>query len=260
MLKVLKYSFYDLIRSRWAFIYMAFYLVLTVSLLLISGNVSKVTISLMNIILMLVPLIASMFGIMYYYNSREFTELLLAQPIQRTAIFFGQYLGIALSLSLSLIIGIGAPFLIYGFFETGDLQNISMLLIVGIFLSFIFSGIAYFIGLCHENRIKGFGLSILSWLFFAVIYDGLFLLILATFNEYPLENFAIGASMFNPIDLSRILILLKLDISALMGYTGAVFNHFLGNATGMTTAFMVLTAWVIVPAWGLGLVAKRKDF
>jgi Cu-processing system permease protein len=97
MLKVLKYSFYDLIRSRWAFIYMAFYLVLTVSLLLISGNVSKVTISLMNVILMLVPLIASMFGIMYYYNSREFTELLLAQPIQRTAIFFGQYLGIALS-------------------------------------------------------------------------------------------------------------------------------------------------------------------
>ena len=57
----------------------------------------------MNVILLLVPLIATMFGVMYYYNSREFTELLLAQPIPRRHIFIGQYLGIAGSLSIILI-------------------------------------------------------------------------------------------------------------------------------------------------------------
>ena len=68
----------------------------------------------MNIIVVLTPLIGTIFGVMYYYNSREFTELLLAQPIRRTDIFLGQYLGVAISLSLSISLGVGLPFLFYG--------------------------------------------------------------------------------------------------------------------------------------------------
>nr|AWJ66132.1 nitrous oxide reductase maturation transmembrane protein [uncultured bacterium] len=214
----------------------------------------------MNIILVLVPLIATMFGVMYYYNSREFTELLLAQPIRRTDIFLGQFLGVAFSLSLSLLIGVGLPFLWYGIFTSIAIFNFLTLIVVGVFLSFIFSAIAFFIALKNENRIKGFGLAILTWLFFAVVYDGLFLLLLAMFSDYPLENFAIGASMFNPIDLSRILILLKLDISALMGYTGAVFNQFLGNYVGLLTAFALLITWIIIPTFAIKVVAAKKDF
>ena len=214
----------------------------------------------MNVILVLVPLIATIFGIMYYYNSREFTELLLAQPIRRTHIFLGQYLGVATSLSLSILVGVGLPFVFYGIFSSSEIWNYFTLLAVGVFLSFIFSAIAFFIALKNENRIKGFGLAILVWLFFAVIYDGLFLLVLAIFSDYPLEQFALGASLFNPIDLSRILILLKLDISALMGYTGAVFQKFLGSGLGLGMAFLSLIAWVLVPVWGIQLVAGRKDF
>lgn len=260
MFKILKYSFYDLMRSRWTYIYCIFYFVFALSLLVLSNDLSKVTISLMNVILLLVPLIATMFGVMYYYNSREFTELLLAQPIRRRDIFLGQYLGVALSLSSSLLIGIGLPFIFYGIFASSEILNFTTLIITGIFLSFIFSAIAFFIALKNENRIKGFGLAIVAWLFFAVIYDGIFLLLLSFFNDYPLENFAIGASMFNPIDLSRILILLKLDISALMGYTGAVFQKFLGTGLGMSVSFLVLLLWVGLPVWGIKRVALRKDF
>ncbi len=39
----------------------------------------------------------------------------------------------------------------------------------------------------------------------------------------------VGLSALNPIDLSRILILLQLDVSAMMGYTGAVFKDFFGT-------------------------------
>lgn len=260
MNKILKYSFYDLMRSRWAFIYTGFYLALTISLLALSGGTDKVVISLMNVILVLVPLIATMFGVMYYYHSREFVELLLAQPLRRSAIFLGQYLGIALSLSLSLAIGIGLPFLAWGIAGTPEQGQFLSLLVVGILLSVIFSALAYLIALRNENRIKGFGLAILVWLFFAVIYDGIFLLALSLFNEYPLENAAMGATLFNPIDLSRVLILLELDISALMGYTGAVFRKFLGTATGMALAFTTLLLWVALPSWGIRFLSERKDF
>lgn len=260
MFKILKYSFFDLMRSRWTLIYAAFYMLFTVSLLWLSTDLSKVIISLMNVILILVPLIATMFSIMYYYNSREFVELLLAQPIKRSDIFLGQYFGIASSLSLSLLIGVGLPFLFYGVFYSAEIFNFFTLLIVGVFLSFIFSAIAFYIALKNENRIKGFGLAILVWLFFAIIYDGIFLLLLVYFNDYPLENFAIGTSMFNPIDLSRILILLKLDISALMGYTGAVFQKFLGSGSGIIVSVGVLLLWVGVPTFWIKRTAGKKDF
>ncbi|MBK7408199.1 MAG: ABC transporter permease [Saprospirales bacterium] len=260
MNKIFQYTLFDLIRSRWTLFYLGFFLLLTIVLLAFSGDVSKVIISLMNVVLILCPLIATMFGVMYAYNSREFTELLLAQPIPRTSIFWGQYFGLGVSLSLSILIGIGGPFLFYGLFASSEIWNFFILIVIGVLLSLIFSGLAFLIALRNENRIKGFGLAILTWLFFAVIYDGLMLLLMVIFREYPLEPLALSLSLFNPIDLSRILILLKLDISALMGYTGAVFQKFLGTGLGISIALFVLLGWVGLPAFAIRQVAGRKDF
>lgn len=79
-------------------------------------------------------------------------------------------------------------------------------------------------------------------------------------QEYPLDKFSLIATMFNPIDLSRILILLKLDISALLGYTGAVFQQFFGTNLGMLSSFSVLLLWVIFPVWRIAYKSKKKDF
>lgn len=260
MIKILKYSFYDLMRSRWSYVYFAFYLALGFVLLFLNNDVNKAIITLMNIIIVLTPLIGTIFGVMYYYNSKEFTELLLAQPIKRSTIFMGQYLGISISLTLSLILGLGIPFLIYGLFMSSAIFDFSLLLLVGTLLNFIFVALAFNIALSNENKIKGFGYAILMWLFLAVIYDGLFLISLVVFNEYPLDNYALIATMFNPIDLSRILILLKLDISALLGYTGAVFKKFFGTNFGLIISLLVMIIWVILPVWRINGKLKKKDF
>jgi Cu-processing system permease protein len=260
MLKILKYSFYDLMRSRWSYVYLAFYLLLGVVLLFLNNDLSKAIITLMNVIIVLVPLIGTIFGVMYYYNSKEFTELLLAQPLKRSSIFMGQYLGVALSLSMSLIMGLGLPFIFYGLFKSSVIWDFSLLLITGTFLTFIFTALAFNIALSNENKIKGFGYAILLWLFLAVIYDGLFLMSLILFEDYPLDKFSLVGSMLNPIDLSRTLILLKLDISALLGYTGAVFKKFFGTNFGLILSFFVLSIWVFLPLLRIAISSKRKDF
>ncbi len=260
MLKILKYSFYDLLRSRWSYVYFIFYLFLGFVLLFLNNDMNKAVITLMNIIIVLTPLIGTIFGVMYYYNSKEFTELLLAQPIKRSKIFIGQYLGISLSLTLSLVLGLGIPFMIYGLSKSTAIFDFSLLILVGSFLNFIFVALAYNIALSTENKIKGFGYAILLWLFLAVIYDGLFMISLITFNEYPLDKFSLFATMFNPIDLSRILILLKLDISVLLGYTGAVFKDFFGTKTGSFLSFLVLCLWVILPLARMKMKLRKKDF
>lgn len=260
MFKILKYSFFDLMRSRWSYVYFGFYLLLGIVLLFLNNDLSKAVITLMNVIIVLVPLIGSIFGIMYYYNSREFTELLLAQPLKRSTIFLGQYLGVALSLSMSLILGLGIPFVFYGLFKSSAIWDFTLLLITGTFLTLIFSALAFNMGLSNENKIKGFGYAILLWLFLAIIYDGIFLMSLIVFEDYPLDKLSLAGIMLNPIDLSRTLILLKLDISALLGYTGAVFKQFFGTSLGLLISFTMLSIWVVLPIWRIVYKSKKKDF
>ena len=247
-------------RSRWSYVYFAFYLLLGTVLLFLNNDLSKAVITLMNVIIVLVPLIATIFGVMYYYNSKEFTELLLAQPLKRSTIFLGLYLGVALSLVMSLILGLGLPFVLYGLFKSNAIWDFSLLLITGAFLTFIFTALAFNIALSNENRIKGFGYAILLWLFLAIIYDGIFLMSLIFFEDYPLDKLSLVGTMLNPIDLSRTLILLKLDISALLGYTGAVFKQFFGTNYGLIVSICMLITWVVLPIIRIIYKSKRKDF
>lgn len=247
-------------RSRWSYVYFAFYLFLGIILLFLNNDLSKAVITLMNIIIVLVPLIGTIFGVMYYYNSKEFTELLLAQPLKRSTIFLGQYLGVALSLCMSLILGLGLPFVFYGLFNSNAIWDFSLLLITGAFLTLIFTALAFNIALSNENKIKGFGYAILLWLFLSIIYDGIFLMTLILFEDYPLDKLSLVGTMLNPIDLSRTLILLKLDISALLGYTGAVFKQFFGTNYGLIVSVIMLTTWVILPVLRIVYKSKRKDF
>ena len=147
----------------------------------------------------------------------------------------------------SVVLGLGIPFLIYGLTASGQIWNFVTLLVNAVFLTFIFTALSVTIALLNTNKLKGFGYAILVWLFFAVIYDGILMVTLLWFSDYPIDTYAMVASLLNPIDLSRMMILLKLDISALLGYTGALFQKFFGSQLGLVISTMTLIIWVIVP-------------
>ncbi len=260
MMKVFKYSLYDMVRNRWMILYFGFFLALTFSLLLLSNDIPKLIISLTNVILALTPLIGILFGAMYYYNSSDFIKLLLAQPLSRKSIFIGLYFGLALSLCISLVAGVTIPLLFYGIMSSQELGTFIILLLMACTLTIVFSLLAFIIAMKNENKIRGLGIAIFMWLFFAIIYDGIFLLLLSTFSDYPLENLTIGLTSFNPVDLARILILLKLDISAMMGYTGAVLQKFLGSQLGYVFIISVLFIWIVLPFRWMVNLGMKKDF
>lgn len=260
MLKIFKYSFYEMIRSRWVFIYSAFYLIATMALLLLSNDLSKVLISLTNIIIVLTPLIGILFGTMYYYNSKEFMQLLMAQALSRWSIFAGMYLGLAIALCSSIFVGVALPLIFYGILGSPDVLIFILLLSMSFALSIIFSLIAFLIAMKNDDKVRGLSISIFVWLFFAIIYDGIFLLLLLGLREYPLDKLTISMIVCNPIDLARILILMKLDMSAMMGYTGAVLSKFLGRGLGMFVVSTSLILWTIIPLWLLKRIGAKKDY
>jgi Cu-processing system permease protein len=257
--KIIRYSFYDILRSWWVGLYGLFFLAVTSTLLYFSGDFTRALVSLLNVVLLLVPLISTVFGTMYFYNSREFTELLLAQPIKRTHIFLGQYLGLAISLIVSFCLGTGLAFVLYA----GTLQesrHLFMLMLCGSLLTAIFTGISFLVSVSFDDKIKGFGIAMVIWLCAAVIYDGLFLTFLVVFDDYPLEKASVGITLFNPIDLSRILILLRLETAALLGYTGAVFEKFFGTLQGTLVSFAALVLWIVLPLLWFIRKVSHKDF
>ena len=260
MIKIFKYSLYDMIRNRWMFYYMGFFLILTTALLFLSSELTQVIVTLTNIILAITPLIGILFGIIYYYNSKEFIELLLTQPVTRRSVFAGVYLGLASSLGLSLFIGVSLPLLFYGILASELLGSYLTLIFLSILLSIIFSIIAFIIAIKFDNKVRGFGTAICLWLFFALLYDGIFLILLIFFKEYPLDNLTIALSMLNPIGLARTLIILQLDISAMMGYSGAVIKKFLGSSTGSFMISTVLLIWTCLPMYLMLRRSDKKDF
>jgi len=135
-----------------------------------------------------------------------------------------------------------------------------VLALCGTLLTFVFTGLAVWIATRFEDRLKGFGAAILLWLAFAIVYDGVVLVIAGAFADYPLERAMITLMMLNPVDLARVLMLLRLDVAALMGYTGAAFERFFGSGAGAALALTALLAWWAAPV-ALGLRAfRRKDF
>jgi Cu-processing system permease protein len=134
-----------------------------------------------------------------------------------------------------------------------------MMIAMGLFLSVVFVSIAMLAASFSRDKAKGIGLSILLWLYFSLIFDALVLFFLFQFQDYPLEKAMIALSFLNPIDLGRIQILLQMDISALMGYTGAIFREFFGNNTGILLSFVGLIIWIIFPLMVSVRKFKSKD-
>lgn len=257
-LKIIKYELVDVLRNKWLIFYALFFLIVTDGLFRFGGGGGKVIISFINIMLFIIPLVSLIFGTIYVYNAREFIELLLSQTVNRRMLFRGMYFGLALPLVLGFVAGVGAPFLLHDRGAHGEM--LGLLLSAGALLTLIFVALAFLIAVKFEDRARGLGVTIMLWLVFAVLYDGAVLMASFVFADYPLEKPMLAISLLNPIDLARILLLLKSDFSALMGYTGAVFRAFFGSGLGLGITSVALLVWMAAP-YHLGARAfAKKDF
>ncbi len=259
-MKITRYQLRDVLRSRWILLYGVFFLLLTDLLFRFGGSGERVILSLLNVVLIGIPLVAVVLGAMYLYASREFTELLLAHPVRRRSLFLGLFGGLALPLSAAFALGVALPYLAHGGAVGGGFVPLLFLVGTGVALTLIFTALAFLVAVVTEDRIRGLGLCLGAWIAFAVVYNGLVLMAIYLLGDYPIEKPVLALSMLNPVDLARILLLLEFDVSALMGFTGAVFRDFFGSTGGRVAAAAALLAWLAVP-FGLGMRSfGRKNF
>jgi Cu-processing system permease protein len=242
MFKISKYVLYDILRNKVVLAYTVFLFVVSMSLFQMEENSSKAVLSLLNIVLIVVPLVSMVFSTIHWYNSYEFIELMLTQPISRKKVLWSEYTGISSSLVTAFLVGVGIPVIIYNFNSTG-----LALLLIGSLLTWVFTSLAFFASVRSKDKARGIGAVLLLWFYFALIYDGLVLSVLFAFSDYPMEKVTLLLSSLNPIDLGHIYLMLQMDVSALMGYTGATYKEFFGSHLGLLYTLGIMLVWIVVP-------------
>jgi Cu-processing system permease protein len=86
MKKIIKYVIIDILRNKIMLAYTGFLLLISLSIFNLEDNSAKGLLSLLNIILIIVPLVSMLFSAIYVYNSSEFLELLV-KPVYRVNCF-----------------------------------------------------------------------------------------------------------------------------------------------------------------------------
>lgn len=254
MIKLLKYVALDIVKNKIVLAYAIMLALFSWSAFGLEDNANKGVLTVLNIILLTVPLVSVLFATIYVYNSSEFIELLVSHPVKRSMIWKALFTGLSGSMVLAYLLGAGIPIMIFA-----ESATAMIMLLAGSFLTVIFVAIAFLSSIITRDKAKGIGVSIMLWLYFALLFDGLVLFLFFQFSEYPIEKAIVALSAFSPIDLCRILILLQLDVSAMMGYTGAVFKNFFGTNLGLVLSAVLLLLWVAVPFYMSLAKFKRKD-
>lgn len=242
MNRIVKIIFLDILKNKIVLAYTLILAILSWSSFGLEDNSAKGLLTILNVILFTVPLVSILFATIYLYNSSEFIELLLSQPVKRKKIWLSLFLALSLSMIAAFFLGAGIPLLINAPDSIGF-----MMIIIGCLITVIFVALAFLSSIITRDKAKGIGISIMTWLYFALLFDGMVLFLLFQLSEYPIEKAMVMVTALSPIDLARIQILLHLDVSAMMGYTGAIFKDFFGTSIGLILSFLLLCLWIIVP-------------
>lgn len=240
--RLIKIILMDILKNRIVLAYTLILAVLSWSSFALEDNSAKGLLTILNVILFTVPLVSVLFSTIYIYNSSEFIELLLGQPVRRSKIWMALFISLSLSMLLAFFTGAGLPLLVHSADSVGF-----MMILVGCLISVIFVALAFLSSIATRDKAKGIGIAIMIWLYFALLFDGIVLFLLFQLSDYPIENAMVGVTALSPIDLARIQILLHLDVSAMMGYTGAIFKDFFGTSTGLIVSFLLLCLWAVIP-------------
>jgi len=254
MFKIFLFLSTDLFKNKVIIFYLLFLWVVGFGLISMQGQADKTLLALLNVSLLVVPMVSLIFSTIYFYNMYEFLLMLHAQPIARGTLLKSFYASLSLVLVVVYLLGVGLPFVVSGT-GTSDV----LLLVTGSLLHVIFTGLALLMAIWATDRTRGMGYSLLIWVYFVLLFDGLVLLLMYNFSDYPIEKFVLYISFLNPVDLARILVLIQTEAAALMGYSGAVFQKVFSETWGKAVIFLVMSIWAIVPFWLSLRFYQNKD-
>ncbi len=209
----------------------------------------------------LIPLFALVLGVVSFVTHPEYLELLVTQPISRTRVLVGRYLGLCLTVLGAAGLGFGLPGAVIAMAAgtEGALRYLAVIVYLGL-LAMAFTGIALLVTLLAKRRQVALGIALGVWIFFELVYGLLMLGSTLYLPEKVLKTSLLIGLLGNPVDLARVLSLLHIGGPQLFGPAGATLVKLTGSPTVATLVGVVgLLLWVVVPLLVAVQLFKHQD-
>lgn len=260
------------VRSRWTQIFSVVFAGLALAVAssgyVLSGghgvqDFARTAASLVQLVLLLVPLTALLIGVLSLAPDRGAAELLFSQPISRRIILLGKLAGLFQALVGAEALGFGAAGLLI--FSQSDGEGVGAFLAVfgaAVVLTAIFLGIAALLGVTAigRRRTRALALALVVWFGAVVLFDVVALGLASLLPSGPASRVLIVGVLVNPVDAARTAALLLIEGAAAFGTASLAFLRFARGAWGAGALLALsLCLWLVLPTVGAIARLRRSD-
>ena len=260
------------LRSRWiqifALVFAALSLLVAWSGYILTGgsgvqDFARTAASLVQMVVLLVPLMALIGGVLALTPERGAAELLFSQPVPRSFILLGKILGLFAALVAAQSVGFGAAGVVV-FSQSGEegLGGFLLLILGAAVLTAVFLGIAGVLsaGLGGRRRARALALALVIWFAAVVLFDIAALGVASFLPSGLASRLLIISVLVNPVDVVRTGTLLGAQGTGACGAASLAFFRFTG---GPMKPGLLLGAWAVLwmslPALVAMLRLRRTD-
>jgi Cu-processing system permease protein len=257
------------VRSRWTQIFAAVFAALSLAVAasgyVLSGghgvqDFARTAASLVQIVLLLVPVTALLIGVVALAPERGAAELLYSQPVRRRTILLGRLAGLLCALLAAQAVGFGAAGLVV-FWQSGGagLGSFALLVSCSFALTAVFLGLAAWlaVGATAGRRSRAIAQALVVWFAAAVLYDVAALGLASLLRSGTASRLLVAAVIVNPVDAVRTAALLGVEGASAFGAASLAFFRITGgsaSAAAMLAASVI--AWIVVPT---ALAVRRLE-
>jgi Cu-processing system permease protein len=247
----------DAQRNRWFLIYTIIFAGLSLALAWVAlsgaGNYGlagfgRTSASLINLVLLIVPLMGLTLGALSLAGEREKGTLiyLLAQPINQLELLLGKFFGLSLALIAALGLGFGLTGLLIAINGGGARVGTFLTLMGFSFLLAVASlSLGFLISAAVKRGATAIGLAIFAWLLLVFFGD---LGVMGTALVLQLDvNQLFTLAMLNPLQLFKIAAILDLRSNLEVLGPAGVYAYRTYGAQLLPLLIGLLLAWVILP-------------
>lgn len=248
-------------RSRWALALAGLFALFGTMLVTFSGSavgpegMQRVVASLASLAVYLVPLAALAFGYDAVVGRHEqgWLEVVFSLPVSRARVVLGTYLGRAVVLAGSTVVGFGVVgFLLLRGYGAAHWGAFAAFLAGAVAVGAAFLAVALLVSTIVREKTHALGLALLVWVWFVLVHD---LLAMGVVAAFALPEAALTALvLLNPASVFRVLVLSQLGTTAGGGFTAALAT------TGLSTGLLVasLVAWTVGPLAAAAVLVRRR--
>lgn len=248
------------VRSRWvqtfAAVFGALALLVALAGYVLSGgsglqDFARTAASLVQLVLLLVPLTSLLFGVVALTPDAGAAELLYSQPVARRTLLVGRLAGLWLALAAAQAIGFGAAGLVL-FARTGEggLAGFVALVLGGLALTSVFLSLAALVavGDTSRRRARAIAVALAVWFVAVVLFDVAVLGVASMLASGPASRLLILSVIANPVDAVRTGALLAIEGTSAFGGASLAFFRFTGGAGGALAWLAgAIALWIVVP-------------